>query len=49
MIMADDNMGTASLFSNGFESHYKDEIEELFTKIKSGDSTSQAVLEYTDY
>ena len=49
MIMADDNLGTSDLFSGNFESQYKDEIDELFTKIKAGDSSDQAVREYTDY
>ena len=49
MIMADDNLGTSNLFSGNFESQYKDEIDELFTKIKAGDSSDQAVREYTDY
>ena len=49
MIMADDNLGTSNLFSGNFESQYKDEIDELFTKIKVGDSSDQAVREYTDY
>ncbi len=49
MIMADDNLGTSNLFSGNFESQYKDEIDELFTKIKSGDSSDHAVREYTDY
>ena len=48
MIMADDNLGTSNLFSGNFESQYKDEIDELFTKIKAGDSSDQAVREYTD-
>lgn len=39
MIMADDNLGTSNLFSGNFESQYKDEIDELFTKIKAGDSS----------
>ena len=42
MIMADDNLGTSNLFSGNFESQYKDEIDELFTKIKAGDSSDQA-------
>ena len=49
MIMADNNLGTSNLFSGNFESQYKDEIDELFTKIKAGDSSDQAVREYTDY
>ena len=49
MIMADDNLGTSNLFSGNFEIQYKDEIDELFTKIKAGDSSDQAVREYTDY
>ena len=49
MIMADDNLGTSNLFSGNFESQYKDEIDELFTKIKAGDSSDQPVREYTDY
>lgn len=49
MIMADDNLGSENLFAGNFESQYKEEIEELFTKIKSGDSSDQAVREYTDY
>lgn len=49
MITADDNLGTSNLFSGNFESQYKDEIDELFTKIKAGDSSDQAVREYTDY
>ena len=49
MIMADDNFGSENLFAGNFESQYKEEIEELFTKIKAGDSSDQAVREYTDY
>lgn len=49
MIMADDNLGSENLFTGNFESQYKEEIEELFTKIKAGDSSDQAVREYTDY
>lgn len=49
MIMADDNVGSGNLFSGNFESQYKEEIDELFTKIKAGDSSDQAVREYTDY
>jgi len=49
MIMSEDNMGTANLFAGNFESQYKDEIEELFTRIKAGDSSDKAVREYTDY
>jgi uncharacterized protein YPO0396 len=49
MIMSEDNMGTEGLFTSNFESQYKDEIEELFDKIKSGDSSDAAVREYTDY
>lgn len=49
MIMADDNLGSENLFAGNFESQYKEEIEELFTKIKAGDSSDQAVREYTDY
>ena len=49
MIMAEDNLGTSNLFSSNFESQYKDEIDELFTKIKAGDSSDKAVREYTDY
>lgn len=49
MIMADDNLGTSKLFSGDFESQYKDEIDELFSKIRAGDSSDQAVREYTDY
>lgn len=39
MIMADDNLGTSNLFSGNFEIQYKDEIDELFTKIRAGDSS----------
>lgn len=49
MIMSEDNMGTANLFAGNFESQYKDEIEELFTRIRAGDSSDKAVREYTDY
>lgn len=49
MIMAEDNMRTSNLFSGNFESQYKDEIEELFTRIRTGDSSDKAVREYTDY
>lgn len=49
MIMADDNVGGEGLFTSNFESQYKEEIEELFDKIKSGDSSDAAVREYTDY
>lgn len=49
MIMAEDNMGTSNLFSGNFESQYKEEIEELFTRIRAGDSSDKAVREYTDY
>ena len=49
MIMADDNLGTSKLFSGDFENQYKDEIDELFSKIRAGDSSDQAVREYTDY
>ena len=49
MIMSDDNFGSENLFTGNFESQYREEIEELFTKIKAGDSSDQAVREYTDY
>ena len=49
MIMSSENLGSSNLFSNNFETQYKDEIEELFFKIKMGDSSEQAVREYTDY
>lgn len=49
MIMAEDNIGASNLFSGNFENQYKDEIDELFTKIKAGDSSDKAVREYTDY
>ena len=49
MIISEDNMGSGNLFSSNFESQYKDEIEELFTRIRVGDSSDQAVREYTDY
>lgn len=49
MIMAEDNMGTSNLFSGNFESQYKEEIEELFTRIRAEDSSDKAVREYTDY
>ena len=49
MIMADDNYGTNTIFGGEFENKYKEELDELFTKIKSGDSGEQAVREYTDY
>ena len=49
MIMADDNVGGEGIFTSNFESQYKEEIEELFDKIKSGDSSDAAVREYTDY
>lgn len=49
MIMSEENMGKDNLFSSGFQNQYKDEIEELFSKIKSGDSGDAAVREYTDY
>lgn len=49
MIMSDDNMGSGNLFSDNFESEFKEEIAELFTKIKAGDSSDKTVREYTDY
>lgn len=49
MIMADDNLGSENLFSGSFESRYKDEIEELFDKIKISDTSDNALKEYTDY
>ena len=49
MIMSEENMGKDNLFSGGFQNQYKDEIEELFSKIKSRDSGDAAVREYTDY
>lgn len=49
MIMSEDNMGSANLFAGNFENQYKDEIEELFTRIRAGDSSDKAVREYTDY
>ncbi|WP_191014340.1 ATP-binding protein [Treponema zioleckii] len=49
MIMADDNLGSGNLFSDNFESEFKEEIDELFTKIKAGDSSDKTVREYTDY
>lgn len=49
MIIADDNLGSENLFAGNFESQYKEEIEEIFTKIKAGDSSDQTVREYTDY
>lgn len=49
MIMSEDNMGSANLFAGNFGNQYKDEIEELFTRIRAGDSSDKAVREYTDY
>lgn len=49
MIMSEDNMRSANLFAGNFENQYKDEIEELFTRIRAGDSSDKAVREYTDY
>ena len=49
MIMSEKNMGKDNLFSGGFQNQYKDEIEELFSKIKSRDSGDAVVREYTDY
>ena len=49
MITSEDNMGSANLFAGNFENQYKDEIEELFTRIRAGDSSDKAVREYTDY
>ena len=42
-------MGSENLFSDNFESEFKEEIDELFTKIKAGDSSDKTVREYTDY
>ena len=49
MIMSEENMGSGNLFAGNFESQYKDEIEELFTRIRAGDSSDKTVREYTDY
>ena len=49
MIMSDDNLGSGSLFSGGFEEKYKDEIEDLFGKLQVKENSDAVVREYTDY
>ena len=51
MIMAESNMqGEANLWSNNFDSEFKDEIEELQEKLLSADNAEDKVVrEYTDY
>lgn len=49
MIMSEDNQGTDNLFSDEFEEKYKDEIEELFSKLQVKENSDAIVREYTDY
>ena len=49
MIMSEDNQGTDTLFSGDFEEKYKDEIEELFSKLQVKENSDAIVREYTDY
>ena len=49
MIMSEDNQGTDSLFSGSFEEKYKDEIEDLFSKLQVKENSESIVREYTDY
>ena len=50
MIMSDLNTGGSTLFSTALEQEYRDEMEELFEKIRvSNDSNMKTAREYTDY
>ncbi len=50
MIMSDHNIAGHNLFSLSFEEQYKEEMEDLFTKlIVSDDMGDKVVKEYTDY
>lgn len=49
MILSDSNLGTDSLFTSDFEAKYKEQIAELFDKLRAKDSTESVVREYTDY
>ena len=49
MIMSDDNQGNSSLFSSSFEEKYKEEIEDLFSKLQVKGDDGAVVSEYTDY
>ncbi|MCR5339184.1 MAG: cell division protein MukB [Lachnospiraceae bacterium] len=51
MITSEYNMeGESNLWTNTFETEYKDEIEDLFSKLMAGDDMGERVIEeYTDY
>ena len=49
MIMSEENQGASTLFSGDFEEKYKDEIDELFSKLQVKENSETVVLEYTDY
>ena len=49
MICSDENLGGGSLFSADFENRYKNEISELFDKIKAAGESDSAAREYADY
>ena len=49
MIMSEDNQETKNLFSGDFEEKYKDEIEDLFSKLQVKENSDSIVREYTDY
>lgn len=49
MILSDSNLGTDSLFTSDFEAKYKEQIAELFDKLRAKDSSESVVREYTDY
>ena len=50
MIMSKDNLGGFNLWSNSFEDEYKEEMEDLFSKLTAYDDKGEKVLaEYTDY
>ena len=50
MIMDNSNLGGYTLFTDSFESRYREEIEDLFGKLRAQDSSGAQVLdEYSDY
>ena len=49
MICSDDNLGGGSIFSAEFERRFKNEISELFDKIKAAGESDSATREYADY
>lgn len=50
MIMSDINIGSGSLLSSYFEEEYKNEMDDLFSKLTQEDASNEKILnEYSDY